>query len=184
MVPGMTLRRAGLALVMVAASLAWAGPARAAEDNDYGSGSTLRYTADPGAQNNVVIRLVGDEFVIDDTVAIEPGFNCKHRSADLTVVHCASYGITIVWVETFDLNDTVDYLAAVQSVVRAGDGHDTVWGGAGVDVLWGEAGNDCLNGWSGDDRPVGGIGTDRLLGGPGTDVCDLGPGGTSVSGCE
>lgn len=163
----MTLRRVGLACLMIAAFLGWAGPAHAAGDNAYGSGSFLYYTANVGVQNNVVIRLVGDEYVIDDTVPIEPGFNCKHRSADLTVVHCASYGITIIWVDTFDLNDSVDYLAPIQSVVRAGDGDDTVWGGTGMDVLWGEAGNDYLNGWSGDDWLFGGVGTDQMYGGSG-----------------
>lgn len=164
----MNLRRVGLASLLVVASLGWAGPAQAAYDNAYESGSTLYYLANPGEQNNVNIRLTGDEYIIDDVVPIEPGFNCKHRSADTTVVACISYGISTVTVETYDLDDNVDYLTPTYSVVRAGDGDDTVWGGTGTDSLWGGPGNDYLNGWSGNDWIFGGVGTDQLYGGSGT----------------
>lgn len=170
MVRRMIMRRAALVCVLVAASLAWAGPATAAVNNAYESGSTLYYVTDTGVASNVVIRLVGDEYTIDDVDPVEPGFNCKHRSADLTIVHCGAYGITLVWVETLDLADRVDYLAVTQAVVRAGAGNDTVWGGTGIDALWGEGGNDFLNGWSGNDWIVGGVGTDQLHGGAGGDI--------------
>lgn len=166
----MMVRRFCLIVAVVAASLGWAGVAKAGPPtgNAYENGSTLYYLANPGQANDLVIRLTIDGYTIDDVVDIVTGVNCTHPGADLTFVVCLAPGITTVWVEAGDMNDFVDIRTNTHTAVRAGPGDDSVWGYNGTDSLFGEAGNDYLNGWGGDDWITGGIGTDIVYGGSGS----------------
>ncbi|NER82859.1 MAG: beta-propeller fold lactonase family protein, partial [Leptolyngbya sp. SIO1D8] len=57
----------------------------------------------------------------------------------------------------------------IDDVLKAGRGHDTVFGGAGDDHLQGQGGNDKLFGEAGDDNLRGNNGNDVLIGGLGND---------------
>ena len=165
----MRIYRIGLVAVVVAAAVGWATPAHAAAGNAYESGSILNFNAGSGTVNNVSVRLAGANYTIDDTTTITPGFNCKNRVGDLTIVDCVAAGITEVRIWTNDLNDVIDYLTPTFSRLFAGDGNDTVWGGTGMDWLFGGNGNDYLNAWSGDDQIYWDAGADQLYGGSGWD---------------
>jgi Ca2+-binding RTX toxin-like protein len=161
--------RIGLVAMVVAAAVGWATPAHAAAGNAYESGSILNFNAGSGTVNNVLIRLSGANYTIDDTTTIVPGFNCKNRVGDLTIVDCFAAGITEVRVWTNDLDDVIDYLTPTFSRLFAGDGNDTVWGGTGMDWLFGGNGNDYLNAWSGNDQIYWDAGADQMYGGSGWD---------------
>jgi Ca2+-binding RTX toxin-like protein len=165
----MTFTRLGIAAAIVAASALWASPAQAADGLAFESGTILNYQASAGAANNVVVRLTATGYTIDDVVPIITGFNCKHRTSDLTIVECAPSGINEVRIWTNDLNDYVDYLTPTFSRIFLGDGDDQVFGGTGMDWLFGGNGNDYLNGWSGNDQFYWDPGTDQWIGGSGWD---------------
>jgi hypothetical protein len=70
----------------------------------------------------------------------------------------------------------------VDEVIRAGTGHDTVWGGRGNDQIHGEGGGDLLHGQVGADKLVGGTGADGLYGGSGNDALSGGAGADLLGG--
>ena len=178
-------------------------------------GRTLTYTAAPGEANRIVVTrdLAAPypyEYVVQDAAAVVAGPGC--RAVDEHTARCAgpligrpsfeSGSVTIV-VDAGDGNDvvTVPPTSDPLSIVRGGDGHDTL---TGAGYLNGGAGNDILTG--GDNSPgcskgcgpspdglVGGAGDDLLRGGnsqalfdgdgtgaaPGNDVI-VGGGGDTV----
>jgi len=79
----------------------------------------------------------------------------------------------------------------IRTILRGGEGNDTIQGSDGRDEIFGNSGNDTLNGGKGsdtirggkgDDSLVGGNGPDQLFGGAGSDVLRGGPGTNRLDG--
>ena len=73
---------------------------------------------------------------------------------------------------------------AMDEVIFASSGDDSLSGLGGDDVLYGQSGNDTIHGGHGNDRIAGGTGTDLITGGAGSDLIyyNWGDGTDSVDG--
>jgi Ca2+-binding RTX toxin-like protein len=163
----MGIRRSALIVALIAASLGWPGQAYAAGPNAFVSGNLIRYIADPGKANNLVITLTAAGYTFDDVVTVTVGAGCV-QGANSTIAVCQVTGITRITVESGDLDDYVDNYTSVFFTAYLGNGNDTALGFGADDRLWGQAGNDYLSGFGGNDLIVGGPGTDQMYGGSGT----------------
>lgn len=132
------------------------------------SRNQFAYYADEGVTNNVVVRLAGAFYTIDDIVPIDAGMGCTHPDGDLTFVSCDAAGVTIIDIRTKDGNDTVNNMSPMSAYVLGGDGNDAIWGGVADDYLYGGEGNDQLRGGPGDDTLEGNPGSDYMIGGDGS----------------
>jgi Ca2+-binding RTX toxin-like protein len=114
---------------------------------------TVRYSAEPGERNAVVLSRDRGLVAVTDGVPIEAGPGCVAQTE--TVVHCHVRDPGIVWFN-----------------VAAGDGDDSVQAsGAEQASLGGGAGDDLLLGMpDGGNGFIGGDGRDRMVGGSGSDT--------------
>ena len=65
---------------------------------------------------------------------------------------------------------------APRTIIRGGDGNDTIAGGDGNDTIFGDFGHDVIDGRGGDDFLQGLFGDDQLAGAAGRDIVDGGGG--------
>ena len=68
----------------------------------------------------------------------------------------------------------------IDSVIRGGNGKDSLFGGSGDDKIYGDNAKDYLAGGAGNDSLWGGNGKDTLLGNAGNDMLDGGRAKDSV----
>ena len=157
----------------LAATLALLLPAPALAANVSLSGSTLRYVAAPGEDNEVSVAVSGDRYVVQDAglASIRDGDGDGGCSVTANRASCPRAGVTRVQVTTADLDDEVAAGGSPSAdLVDGGAGADTLTAGAGDDTLLGGEGDDTLNGNAGDDTLRGGAGADRFNGGAGFDL--------------
>jgi Ca2+-binding RTX toxin-like protein len=126
--------------------------------------SELAVVGDPGERNVLTVRIVGSDAVITDTGGqLKAGKGCREAAGG--AVTCP---------------------AAEHTVVRGGDGDDTVTAEPPVaGNVFGEDGNDVLRGSNldggpGNDTLTGTDQSDSLIGGPGADRVDAGAGDDSI----
>jgi len=156
------------ALLLAAPAYAVTGVARV--------GAQITANAANNRANNITITTVGNNVVfrdLGDTMAAGPG--CVQLAAN--AVRCPSLGVTRLVVNTGNLNDRVNNLAAISGVFNGGPGNDTLIGGPRNDVLRGGFGNDAIFGNGGDDVSVAENvrdGRDVFNGGLGRDTADYG----------
>jgi hypothetical protein len=174
-----TARLLSAPLIAVAASLAFSTVAQASTAEL--DGTSLRYFAEAGEANQVVVTFNGTngQVTLTDSGATltDPdnsgavGAGCTKTTA--TAIVCT--GLTSGEFDLGDMNDTLD-ASQIPSPGRAdafgGDGNDNLTGTGGTDFLDGGAGDDTLAGNGGSDMLDGGIGTDSLAGGAGDDELD------------
>ncbi len=129
-------------------------------------GRTLAYQAAPGEANEVTVtRSVETYRIVDRGSTIVAAAGCT--SVGPNEVACAGEAVRVIRIEVLDGNDLVSLSTARPSVVRGGDGDDTLAGGEGSDLLVGDGGNDTLKAGTGIDLLDGGPGADQLSGGTG-----------------
>lgn len=135
------------------------------------NGTTLPYTAASLQANDLTLSRDGDQFMVDDSVALGAGAGCN-QTLDPTVITCAALGITDVEINVGNLADEVTKTADVEATILGGPGADRIdagpggshlFGGPGADVLIGGADQDWLDGGSGADTMNGGAQTDTVL---------------------
>ena len=168
------------AVVIMLSSLAM-GAAAAQASSVSVSGTTVVYVAAVGEANVLAFATVGNDVVIDDSVAITPGVGCV-QGADSTIATCTGTGLSRIDADSGDMDDTVSVSGAISITLRAGSGDDTVSGSDGNDSLHGEAGTDAINGRDGGDLIDGGSGDDVLRGQDGDDVLLGGTGDDQLEG--
>ncbi|MFB4266441.1 calcium-binding protein [Nonomuraea sp. GTA35] len=161
-------------------------------------GQELRYTAEPGVDNELTITRSKYNLYLHDGAGPIKGCTPDAEPGDVM-----SFAVLKrVKITVGDGDDRVDMKAPDQVILQGGDGDDVLRagtnedlliGGDGDDDLRGGDGKDELNGGKGDDELNGGKGNDELNGGKGedgleggadTDTCDGGPGTDSVENCE
>jgi hypothetical protein len=145
---------------VLAAGALWAAPTAFAGVGV--SGDTVRYTARVGEQNQVSISASGDSITVTDqrVASIPDDDGAGGCAVTGNTAVCPAAGISLVSVNTGDLDDSI-----------------TVGGPVKTQLL-GREGNDALSGGGGDDTLNGGVGDDLITGGAGTDTADYS--GTSV----
>jgi Ca2+-binding RTX toxin-like protein len=132
---------------------------------------TLTYTAASGQANQVTLTAAGFSAVLTDVVPVTAGAGCVSLSA--TGVSCGRPFSRIV-IDTLDGDDTVFKKNETPTVVRTGDGADSVTVELAreadeiTDIDAGP-GDDIINGGGGAERIDGGTGADRINGGAGDD---------------
>ena len=147
--------------IALALALSLFAPASALGATASTTGSTLNYLADAGERNEVTITLVGDTITVSEAgknpgagggsdITVSGGGSCSASPGGSTAT-CPAAGITLVNVQLSDANDVALLNLPIASILRGGDGNDTLTGGAGNDQLFGEAGPDTLNGGGGVD---------------------------------
>ena len=173
--------RAGLALLIVAAGGALAGPAEAASFGYATAGTTkVTFKADHKTSNAVVITRSGRTVTIDDRVAVKPGKGCKQVKGDKTRVKCKTTRTTsLVVVKVYDRTDSVVNKSDLKMAAYGGAGNDKLVGGPkadrldgddvcepspGNDKIYGNGGNDSIDAGDGADYVSGGDGNDRVIG--------------------
>jgi Ca2+-binding RTX toxin-like protein len=142
--------RQGARAAVAAAALALAGtqalPASAATTAfaEVGTckvvGSELRYTANAGIDNDVVIGVGGGNIIVDDGAGeVGVGAGCNNAGGNATVRAAI---ITRIRVTVLDGDDTVRALASRPTAINGGAGADELNGGPGTDSCNGGAGTD------------------------------------------
>ncbi len=161
----------------------------------------VTYDAFPGEANKVTITASGSAYQINDSGNfVVPGPGCTR--VDHYTVSCPSAGITGLYADLHDLNDTlVNYTSTGinaqggegRDLLMGGGGNDTLlggrleddlYGGPGNDVLVGGSEDDYLDGGTGNDYMAGESGNDKLLGAGGDDIIDGGEGQTHPYGWD
>src|SRR5438132_4067754 len=131
--------------MVVLARGASANPATVSE-----TGTTLTYAAVAGEVNNLVITVVGPNFVVTDTVSVTAGTGCT--STGPMSATCPTAGITSAVVTLNDKDDSADLSAlSIPASIDGGTGADSLKGTSGGDTLIGGPGGDSLTGGSGID---------------------------------
>jgi RTX calcium-binding nonapeptide repeat (4 copies) len=129
-------------------------------------GRTLAYQAAPGEANELTVtRSVETYRIVDRGSTIVAAAGCT--SVAPNEVTCASEEVRVIRIQVLDGNDSVSLSTARPSIVRGGEGDDTLEGGEGSDLLFGEGGDDTLKGGTGIDLLDGGPGGDQISGGTG-----------------
>ena len=149
-------------VLVVASVFAVATPAAHAANVSVTAG-TLSYAAVAGETNSVSISLVGNDYLVDDSLTPTVGASCTLEPGDDTNATCLGAGVTRVSATLLDLDDTFQVVGQTGATVLGGDGADT---------LSGDAGDDAISGEDGDDVLIGGDGADQLNGGNGVDWVD------------
>jgi Ca2+-binding RTX toxin-like protein len=167
-------RKAALAAV-IAALAAQAGSAQASTQvHQRDLSQTVDVWADNGRVNAITVSIDawGDIRVTDSGDVVDAGDGC--RQVDAHTATCSDYGLSEVYVEGADLNDTVTASGSFDTVLDGGSGTDTLnasgttgWnelrGGPGTDTLVGGPDSDGLDGGTGNDSLQGGGGVDAAL---------------------
>src|SRR5690349_19748774 len=85
------LPRAAVVVAAAASTTLFAGPASAAATGAAKvSGTTVVFSAAPGAVNSVVVTMKNNTITIDDRVAVKAGAGCKAVKGDKTKVTCTT----------------------------------------------------------------------------------------------
>jgi Ca2+-binding RTX toxin-like protein len=177
--------RTVVAVVAAVSAVVFATPASAS--SVVVSGSELQYFAAAGETNQLTITLQGGNYVITDPGAVITG-----------CTSCPAAGITAIYVDVGDLNDSATIVAPTLARIRGGTGDDTLTGGSGNDELMGQQGADTAYGGDGNDtlsgedsfgpdapgenQLFGQAGNDTLTGGRLHDTLDGGTGDDNASG--
>jgi RTX calcium-binding nonapeptide repeat (4 copies) len=134
---------------------------------------TVRYRAQPGERNGLVLLRDRGVVTVTDDVVVEAGRNCVAQAE--TVVHChvRDSGFAHFDVAAGDGDDSVQATGAEQAVLHGGSGDDLLLGLAG--------GQNRFIGGHGRDRMVGGSGADSFQEGAGPNGSDTMIGGSSNS---
>ena len=146
------------------------------EGDDYLDGSQGNDFLDGGA---------GDDIYIVDSLSdvIVEGVGL---GTDTIRTGLASYSLAaIANVENLTFTGTGAFKGtgnALNNVIIASTGNDTLDGGAGNDVLYGHEGDDSLTGGDGNDTLYGQENNDTLIGGNGNDFLDGGTGNDTLTG--
>jgi Ca2+-binding RTX toxin-like protein len=170
MIKGLGTRRALAVVSVTAAAVAASGvlaqPAHAAATGTVKvSGTTVVFSAAPGAANAVTVSGMRRSITVDDRVPIKAGAGCKAVKGDKTKVTCTTkVDVTRIRAVLGDKDDTF------ANKTSYGSRPATVGGGAGNDTLIGGMVDDLLSGDAGNDRVFGGYGNDTLAGGDGNDT--------------
>jgi Ca2+-binding RTX toxin-like protein len=152
--------------VTAAALVLVAPPATAGAGTATVVGRTLAFLAAPGEANDVAIARSLDTYrVVDRGATVTAATGCT--SVAPNEVTCAGEPVRTIRIQLLDGNDSVSLSTGRASLVRGGDGNDTLAGGEGGDLLFGDDGDDTLAGSSGIDVLDGGPGADRFSGGTG-----------------
>jgi Ca2+-binding RTX toxin-like protein len=172
------MRVIALTAAVIAASLASAGGAQAAELTSAGPG--ISYIADQGERNDVVVStnvvLLAPVFTFTDAdanpIRIGPaGAPSPLCSVSNGVGMCRADGITSMYIDVRDRDDTAQISTAgggglspplILSTLVGGNGVDTLMGGFGPEIIKGNNGRDSLRGRQGLDVYKGGRGSDTL----------------------
>ncbi|MEU8248755.1 calcium-binding protein [Nonomuraea sp. NPDC048916] len=134
------------------------------------SGTELRYTAEPGVDNDVTVRFGPANLTIvveDQGGEVVAGTGCTAVGDNASAPAGA---ITRVRVTTLNGDDTVHVNVTRPSTLRGGDGEDALFGGPQADDIGGGNGEDDLRGLGGDDVLSGGAADDIIRGGDGNDT--------------
>jgi Ca2+-binding RTX toxin-like protein len=125
--------------------------------------------AAPGETNAITIAPGGSGFVISDSAgAPAPGRGCTAAGGATT---CSGAGITALFVDADDGNDTVTNDTALTTAINGGPGNDTINGGSGDDTIKGNAGADTIHSGAGNDTiTTRGDVPDAVFCGPGDDT--------------
>lgn len=119
------------------------------------------------ASDGGVLTITGTD--LPDKITIAPTSAGVIVVADATYDYFASGTINQIVVDARGGDDVVQNLTTLPSILRGGDGKDTLIGGAAADWLYGGAGDDILKGNNGSDVLFGNAGNDELHGGLGSD---------------
>ena len=182
--PIATLRRAGIALAVLAA----VGPASAgAATVEKTALGNFFYDAAPGENNSTVVSHDGGFVVFEDVVPVTAGQNCQQITPTSAKCDDAAAGGVYVFAQdgTNVVNVETAYPAYVSGAgatkntfyggtgvnsLYGGDGDDRLYGGLAPDTIEGGDGNDEIRGFGGDDDLSGGAGFDLIDGGDGKDA--------------
>lgn len=137
----------------VAAALG--GTPQPQESSVYRTASQLVFKAKDGGQNDVIVELSGDNYVIADSGHdVSAGVGCSAVSANSVI--CPSNGITQLRAYLGDGDDAFINDTSLASRIDGGAGADDITGGAGADTL----------------TPGPGTDADTVAGNSGIDVVD------------
>jgi Ca2+-binding RTX toxin-like protein len=182
--PIATLRRAGIALVLLAAIGPASAGAATVEKSNPGS---FIYEAEPGENNSTLVSQYSGFVLFEDPVGVTAGQNCQQLEP--TLARCDDPGTGSIYVFAKDgtnvVNIEADYQAFVdgtgatkntffggpgQNFLYGGEGDDKLYGGLDADTIEGLGGRDEIRAFDGDDDLSGGLGPDVLDGGAGEDA--------------
>lgn len=174
---GRLLARALVAVAVVTLAGAQALPATATTAfADAGTctrvGAELRYTAEPGIDNDVIIRFgPGNASIVveDQGGNVVAGTGCT-AAGDNAIAPAGA--VARVRVTTLNGDDTVHVNVPRPSTLRGGDGEDALFGSTQADNIGGGNGEDDLRGLGGDDALSGGAADDVIRGGDGNDTAN------------
>lgn len=170
-----------IALTVLAASLATAAPATAAE-------RPVNLLLTGGNEVDLItvkLSLDGTSYQISSEAPLEaPTGICVHEDESATVLICEAPSIASFEVNAGGGDDYIVFSPKIPVAVtlRGGPGDDHLYGGAAADKLVGGAGDDSLHGRGGGDWVFGGPGSDIIYGGPGDDRLLGGPGSNEIYG--
>jgi Ca2+-binding RTX toxin-like protein len=159
--------RSGLLAVIAAFAISVLSPASALAGAVSVTNGTLSYVAAPGETNDVKVSGFGN-LLVEEEAGLAAGVGCSSQEPNRVV--CPSTGVTAVYFDTGDKNDTLTNYTFLPATLRGGGGNDSIFGGGGADTLDGGDGTDSLYGSWGDDRLDGGSADDTLGGGTGNDT--------------
>jgi Ca2+-binding RTX toxin-like protein len=150
-----------------------AAPAAMASSAKVGQNRLIVATSS-GEANKLDITLEGSSFIVTDGVALRPESRCETVTSKR--VSCSTNGVTLLFADGDDENDTIVNSTNYASDMRGGVGDDHLFGGAGNDTLRGNPGVDEVRGNDGDDTIITrGDVTDYVYCGPGNDTVKADP---------
>ncbi len=141
----------GAGLTAVLALLALAGPASgwAATTVSVNSGK-LQFDSNGNVANDVAVSLTGGNYVIED-LGDNVGTSAPCSPLAANRVSCPQSGITSLWLDGGNADDTIRATTPTPAVLLGGNGNDSLVGGSGDDWLDGAAGADSFSGGEGRD---------------------------------
>jgi Ca2+-binding RTX toxin-like protein len=162
-------RRAVLAIGSLMLALAATAPAAGAATVRTGENRLIIQAA--GAETNALSVVSGGAGVLvsDTGAGVDAGRGCTAVSPNQ--VSCVTTGVTEIFVDPDDGNDTVTIGPALATTMNGGGGNDTLNGSPAGDTLRGNAGADTINAGAGNDTIVTrGDVPDAVFCGPGVDT--------------
>ncbi|QFZ19345.1 calcium-binding protein [Saccharothrix syringae] len=179
----MRLFRIGvLAGLAAAQAVLCTGTAHAAATSVLVRAGLLVVQAAPGVDNHVRVLGTGSVIRVSDVVGLSPGPGCLRSTA--TEVTCSVTGVSAVWVDLGDGDDSGYWDGEAGLTMQGGAGDDVLTGGMGEDTLVGGPGKDILVGGMAKDDLSGGTEDDELYGQEGSDVLRGGPGNDHLDGWD
>jgi Ca2+-binding RTX toxin-like protein len=127
-----------------------------------------------GEPNQLAFTLEGSKLVVKDAVPVVAGSRCVSVTAN--AVECSTAGVSQIFADGGDANDTITNSTTIASDLRGGAGDDKLLGGEAADVMRGNPGVDEVRGNGGDDTIITrGDVTDYVYCGSGNDTVKADP---------